>query len=239
MTYLQQFFEVIGHILVGLALVQQLSILLDEAFTSTQEESDLPALQIFLRQLSATTKRAQVIGHGCGRVPHDLADFGGRFSLKSQENDLNAVRHHGADVVDGGTQGKRTFGFLFAQGQEIARDGPNRYEENPIGEILAGQKSALAESFLAKIYNSGTTEGFRSGLEKSVVNGSSMNLETDRSFDTIRDRFAGRFIGIDSDKGNDAGRRLVAIRVHKGEIDFFDDIDNGLGFKGRTIEPLL
>jgi hypothetical protein len=63
-----QFSQVIAHVLVGLALVQQFYVFLDQAFPASQEEGNLPYLHIFTSQLRASHKGRKVIGDRLGRV---------------------------------------------------------------------------------------------------------------------------------------------------------------------------
>jgi len=96
----QQLVEVIGQVLIFVALGQQLKVLLDQSLSSSQDKGDLPDLHPAPCQLHAPLEGGQVVRHRGGRMPHDPADLGGGSALEGQTNNADAMGQDRADVVD-------------------------------------------------------------------------------------------------------------------------------------------
>jgi hypothetical protein len=98
----------------------------------------------------------------------------------------------------------------------------------------------LTEGLLAEVEDSGLSKASRSVLLKQeVVDLATMECEADGLLLTVGDGFTGRLIRGDGDKGDLPRGRLGGLSGEEGEVDLFDDVEDGLGLEGGAIESLL
>ena len=100
------------------------------------------------------------------------------FTGKRQTHDLYAVGEDRPDVVNCAPKRYRDGGISFPKGRQVAGNRPGRNEENPIGQVLTGQKTALAQRLLTKISDPGAAKNSGSFLDqKIIVNRAPMNSQ--------------------------------------------------------------
>jgi len=64
----QEFFQMIGPVLIELTLGQEIQVLLDEAFAPPYQKGDLAYLHLLLGQMNATNEGGQIVAHRLGAV---------------------------------------------------------------------------------------------------------------------------------------------------------------------------
>ena len=72
----------VAHVGIGLALRQEIKVLLDQAFASPEEKSDLAYLHLLLCQLSTADERGQIVADRLGRMMHDVTDLRHGFAFQ-------------------------------------------------------------------------------------------------------------------------------------------------------------
>ena len=71
----------IAHIRIGLALGQEVEVLLNQAFAPAEEKGDLAYLHFLLCQLSTADEGGQIVADRLGRMMHDLTDLCHRLAF--------------------------------------------------------------------------------------------------------------------------------------------------------------
>jgi hypothetical protein len=66
-----------------------------------------------------------------------------------------------------------------------------------------------------------------------------MDGEADGLLLTFHDGFACGLFSTNRDQSNLPGWSFRAMFIDKGKVDFFDDLQNGLGLKGGAVQSLL
>src|SRR4051794_30653862 len=101
----EEFVQVISHVAIAPAFVQDLEIGPDEGGPAPEEEGDLADLHLLAGELDTAREGGQVVGDGFGRVVHDLTDLRGGLALKRQPDDLRAVGEDRPQVMERAAHG--------------------------------------------------------------------------------------------------------------------------------------
>jgi hypothetical protein len=235
----EQLLEMEVEVGIAAALAEEVEVLGDEAGSALEQGSDFTGGQSFVVELGATHKGGEVIGDRRGRVVKDAADLGGGLALEGQADDLDAMGEGRSKVVDGAAHRNEALGLLLAQLGQIAGDGAWGDEEDAEGQVLGGQEGALAEGLFAEVAEACLAETGRSVVvQEPVVLGAAMDGEVDGFLAAIHDGFSGRFFGIDGDEADRTWRSHWTAGLEEGEIDFPDDVTDGVGFEGRAIQSV-
>lgn len=239
MAFAHHLFKVIGVVHILLAFENQVDVLANEAGSAIQEKGNLPGLHlVFTIELSDTSKGAQIVGDREFGVMKDATDFGRRFALKSETYDLNPMGKYGPDVMLGSAKRHDGFGESASNLIQIARNGAGRDKEHTKREIFTGKQPTLAKCLLAKIGNAISPKGPGTGLtDDLVIVCPTMQMQADVPLLAIGDGLPGGFVGIDENERNPSWRHQWLMLIKCWKEDFFDDLVDGVGFKGRAIQP--
>jgi hypothetical protein len=232
--------QMIGHVAIALAFVQDLEIGLDEGDSATEQKGDLPSLHLLASELGAACEGGQIVGNRFGGVVHDLADLRGGLALECKADDLSAMREDWPEVVECAAHGDQHVGISLADQDKVTRDGSRSDEEDAIGKVFGGEQCPLAESLLAKVEDSRLAKaGGAVLLKQKVIDLAAMEGQADRLLLAVGDGLSGRLIRGDGDEGDLTRGRLGGPCGEEGEVDLFDDVKNGFGLEGGTVKSLL
>ena len=172
---------------------------------------------------------------------HDLADLRGGLALESEADDLSAMGEHRPEVVERAAHRDQDVGVRLAHHFQVTGDGPRRDEEDAIGEVFGGEQGSLTEGLLAEVEEPRLAE----------AGGPVLMKQQDRRL-LPRWRVRQTVCFWQSATGFPAGSSAAtATRVifpgegsdglggEEGEVDLFDDAENGFGLERRTVQSLL
>ena len=230
----------IGHVAIAAAFLQDLEIGVDEGDSAAEEKGDLSGLHLLVGELGAAREGGQVVGDRFGRVVHDLADLRGGLALEGQADDLGAMGEDGPEVVERTAHRDQDIGVSQADRDQVARDGSRGDEEDAIGEVFGGEQGSLTEGLLAEVEDSSLAKASWAVLLKhEVVDLAAMESEADGLLLTDGDGFSGWLVRSDGQERDLPWGRLGGLGREEGKVDLFDDIEDGFGLKGGTVESLL
>jgi hypothetical protein len=239
-TYPEEFIQVIGHVSIALAFVQDLEISLDEGDSATQEKGNLSGLHLLACKLDAAREGGQVVGDRFGRVVHDLADLRRGLALKCKADDLSAMREDWSEVVECAAHGDQDVGVSLADQYQVTGDSSRSHEEDAIGEIFGGEQCPLAEGLLAEVEDSRLAKtGGAVLLKQKVIDLAAMEGQANGLLLAVSDRLSGWLVRGDGDEGDLPWGRLGSLCGEEWKVDLFHDVKNGFGLERGTVEPLL
>src|SRR5258708_3446654 len=196
----EELIEVISHVAIAPALVQDLEVGADKGRSTAEEKGDLANFHFFGGELGTTCERGQVIGNRLWRVVHDLADLRGCPALEREADDLSAVGEDWAQVVVGAAHRDQDPGVCRAHYLQVARDRSWSDKGDPIGEVFGGEQGSLTERLLAEVEESSLTKSGRPKLlENEVVDLSPMQCEADGLLGADGDGLASRLFSGNGD----------------------------------------
>jgi hypothetical protein len=236
----EELVQMIGHVAIAAAFLQDLEIGVDEGDSAAEEKGDLSGLHLLVGELSAAREGGQVVGDRFGRMVHDLADLRSGLALERKADDLRAMGEDGPEVVERTAHRDQNIGVSLADRYQVARDGSRCDEEDAIGEVFGGEQGSLAEGLLAEVEDSSLAKaGWAVLLKDKVVDLAAMESEADGLLLTGGDGLSGRLVGGDGQERDLPWERLSSLGGEEGKVDLFDDVENGFGLKGGTVESLL
>ena len=171
---------------------------------------------------------------------HDLADLRGGLALEREADDLSAMGEDRPQVMERAAHRDQDVGVCLAHRLQVTGDGSRGDEEDAIGEVFGGEQGSLTEGLLAEVEESRLAKAGRTVLmNQAIVDLAPMQGETDGLLLAVAHRLSGWFVSRDGDEGDLARRSLRALGGEEGKVDLLDDVENGLGLEGRTVQSLL
>jgi len=76
-------------------------------------------------------------------------------------------------------------------------------------------------------------------LDDLIILGATVDRQADGLLLTIHNGFAGGLFGTDRYQCDLSRWGFGAVFIDEREVDFFDDLQDGLGLEGRAVQPLL
>jgi hypothetical protein len=236
----QEFIQVVGHVPIALALVEDLEIGLDEGHSAAEKECDLSGLHLLGGQLGAACESGKIVGDCFRGVVHDLADLRSGFALECEPDDLSAMRQDRTQIMERAAHGDQHTRVSLAHDDEVSGDGSRSDEEDSISEVFGSEQCPLAEGLLTKVEDSGLAKARGTTIVKQeVVDVAAMEGQADGLLLAVGHGLSGRLVSGYGEQGDLPRGRLGGRRGNEGEVDLFDDGQNSLGLERGTVKSLL
>jgi len=170
-----------------------------------------------------------------------LPNLGRGVALQIELHHLHAMAQRPAYIFLLGTEGHSD--VLGSQRLQVATDGAQAAVEDAKGQVLGGQQGSLIQGFVGHAHDLPPAQSDRAlwpllGEAVAVILLTSIEGQDDRHHLTLGQRLVARLVGRDGGHGQLAG--LDGLRLGKpGEVDFLDQLGEGLGLELGAAQPFL